>query len=47
MKILRTPLNVEFVIMIILIMMLKQEINVISLENIEVLHIETVLPILS
>ena len=47
MKILRTLLNVEFVIMIILIMMLKQEINVISLENIEVLHIETVLPILS
>ena len=47
MKILRTLLNVEFVIMIILIMMLKQEINVISLENIEVLHIETVLSILS
>ena len=47
MKILRTPLNVEFVIMIILIMMLKQEINVISLENIEVLHIETVVSILS
>ena len=47
MKILRTLLNVEFVIMIILIMMLKQEINVISLENIEVLHIETVVSILS
>ena len=47
MKILRTLLNDEFVIMIILIMMLKQEINVISLENIEVLHIETVLSILS
>ena len=47
MKILRTLLNFEFVIMIILIMMLKQEINVISLENIEVLHIETVVSILS
>ena len=47
MKILRTLLNVEFVIMIILIMMLKQEINVISLENIEVLHIETFVSILS
>ena len=47
MKILRTLLNDEFVIMIILIMMLKQEINVISLENIEVLHIETVVSILS
>ena len=47
MKILRTLLNVEFVIMIILIMMLKQEINVISLENIEVLHIETVVSTLS
>ena len=47
MKILRTLLNVEFVIMIILIMMLKQEIIVISFENIEVLHIETVVSILS
>ena len=47
MKILRTLLNVVSVIMIILIMMLKSEIIVISLKNIEVLHIEIVISILN
>ena len=45
-EILRTPLNVGSVIMIIL-MMLKWEIIVISLENIEALHIEIVISILN
>ena len=47
MKILRTLLNVGSVIMIILIKMLKKEIIVILLENIEALHIETVISILN
>ena len=47
MKILRTLLNVVSVIMIILIMMLKSEIIVISLKNIEVLHIEIVISVLN
>ena len=47
MKILRTLLNVGSVKMVILIMMLKQEIIVILLKNIEVLHIEIVKLILN
>ena len=39
-------LNVGFVIMIILVTILKWEIIVISLKNIEALHIETVISIL-
>ena len=43
----KNSLNVRFVTMIILIMILKCEIIVISLENIEALHIEIVILILS
>ena len=39
-KILRTLLNVGSAIMIILMVMLKEEIIAISLENVEVLHIQ-------
>ena len=38
-----TLLNVEYVIMLMLMMMLKQEIIVTSLENIEDLHTEIVI----
>ena len=47
MKILITQVNDASMIMIILMAMLKQEIIVISLENIEVLHIEIVLIVLN
>ena len=47
MKILITQVNDASMIMIILMAMLKQEIIVISLENIEVLHIEIVLLVLN
>ena len=43
MKVLITLLNVGFVMMIMLMVMLKYEITVISLENIEGLHRETVI----
>ena len=43
MKVLRTLLNAESVTIVILIMMLKQRIIVILLENIEVLRIEIVI----
>ena len=46
MKTLRTLLNVGFVIMTISIMMLKEDIFVISPENIQVLHIDIVISIL-
>ena len=46
-KILRTLLNAGYVIMIILKAMLKQEIIVISLENLEVLHKEIGISILN
>ena len=42
MKILRTLLNVEFVIMTMLMVILKLENTGILLENMEVLHIEIV-----
>ena len=44
---LRTLLNAGSVIMIVLMVMLKQEIIVISLENVEVLHIEIIISILN
>ena len=47
MKILLALLNVGCVIMFILIVMLKQETIVISLEDIEVLHIEIIIPLLN
>ena len=47
MKILRTQLNVGSVIMIMLIMILKKEIIVKSLENIEVLPIEIAISMLN
>ena len=47
MKILRTLLNGGFKVMITLIMMLKQEIIVISLEDIEVLQIEIAISMLN
>ena len=47
MKILITQVNDASMIMILLMAMLKQEIIVISLENIEVLHIEIVLLVLN
>ena len=43
MKLLETLLNVEIVIMIMLIVMLRWQIFAISLETIEVLHIEMVI----
>ena len=43
-KTLTTLLNVGFVIMFILVVMLKQEIIIILLENIEALHIEIIIP---
>ena len=42
-KIVRALLNVGFVIMVMLMVMLKQKIIIISLENREALHIETVI----
>ena len=47
MKNLRILLNVRSVTMIMLIMMLKREIIVISLKNIESLHLEIVISILN
>ena len=47
MKILLALLNVGSVIMFILIVILKQETIVISLEDIEVLHIEIIIPLLN
>ena len=47
MRILRILINVAFVAMIMMIMMLKLEIIVISLENIETLHIEIIISILN
>ena len=46
MSILKTLLNVESVTIIILIMMLKEEIVIISLRDIEELHIETAMSII-
>ena len=47
MKVLRTQLNNGSVVMIVLLVMLKKEIIVISLENIEVLCIEIVISMLN
>ena len=47
MKILKTLINVGFVLIFMLRVMLKYEIIVISLENIEALHKEIVMPMLN
>ena len=47
MKILKTLMNVGFVLIFMLRVMLKYEIIVISLENIEALHKEIVMPMLN
>ena len=47
MKVLKTLPNIGSAIMIIFIMMLKKEIIVILLQNIEVLHIEIVISMLN
>ena len=47
MKILKTLINVGFVFIFMLRVMLKYEIIVISLENIEALHKEIVMPMLN
>ena len=47
MKILKTLINVGFVLIFMLRVMLKYEIIVISLENIEALHKEIVIPMLN